>query len=298
MEANNWIRTYVIQILPALAFFVYIIGFAYYIVYYYQFGINIISYITLTEVLVSTLIPLLIVFGISMPYFVFKLSFRSTVKRYKIIFNDISTTIKKHIPCGKISEYYASDKRKFKLINKHFEHKERLNSYYSSVIVLSVMFSLTCVIIPLYIYMDIIKMGNKYFTIFILLLLIYPAINSYYRAYKKIRFDVVKNYHIISSLILVFIAILFCSIKLGIYHAQQDKQDSKRLFNISTINNLEYTDRDYNYIGECASAIFLYQNKNNNTIILNKTNIISSIYDTSLPSVFYEIKEELERNSK
>ena len=182
METNNWIRTYVIQILPALAFFVYIIGFAYYIVYYYQFGINIISYITLTEVLVSTLIPLLIVFLISMPFLVFKLGLRSILKRYNIFFKDISTAIKKYIPHNKFTEYYVLVKRKFKLINKHIEHKERINSYYSSVIGVSVFFSIICVIIPLYMYMDIIKVENKYFTIFILLLLIYPAINSYYRA--------------------------------------------------------------------------------------------------------------------
>ena len=53
MATQNWIKTYVIQILPVLALIVYIIGFAYYMVYYYQFGINITSYITLAEVLVT-----------------------------------------------------------------------------------------------------------------------------------------------------------------------------------------------------------------------------------------------------
>lgn len=38
-------------------------------VYYYQFGINITSYITLAEVLVSTLTPILIVVMLSLAFF-------------------------------------------------------------------------------------------------------------------------------------------------------------------------------------------------------------------------------------
>ena len=77
MATQNWIKTYVIQILPVLALIVYIIGFVYYMVYYYQFGINITSYITLAEVLVSTLTPILIVVMLSVAFISFIFVFLS-----------------------------------------------------------------------------------------------------------------------------------------------------------------------------------------------------------------------------
>lgn len=82
MATQNWIKTYVIQILPVLALIVYIIGFAYYMVYYYQFGINITSYITLAEVLVSTLTPILIVVMLSVAFFGLQFLSRVPQKRF------------------------------------------------------------------------------------------------------------------------------------------------------------------------------------------------------------------------
>ena len=82
MATQNWIKTYVIQILPVLALIVYIIGFVYYMVYYYQFGINITSYITLAEVLVSTLTPILIVVMLSVAFFGLQFLSRVPQKQY------------------------------------------------------------------------------------------------------------------------------------------------------------------------------------------------------------------------
>ena len=82
MATQNWIKTYVIQILPVLALIIYIIGFVYYMVYYYQFGINITSYITLAEVLVSTLTPILIVVMLSVAFFGLQFLSRVPQKRF------------------------------------------------------------------------------------------------------------------------------------------------------------------------------------------------------------------------
>lgn len=92
--------------------------------------------------------------------------------------------------------------------------------------------------------------------------------------------------------------ILFCSIRLGIFNANQDKQDSKRTFSISTVNNLEYTDERYNYIGECVNAIFLYQKEHSSTIILSKSNIVSIVYDMNPPRIYKQVIEDLEKNNK
>lgn len=298
MESNNWIKTYVIQILPALAFFVYIIGFAYYIVYYYQFGINVISYITLTEVLVSTLVPLTIVTVISVSLFSFNFIFRNAFKPYKIIFTSITKIIKRQIQDKKYTIYLRKIKNKLQLIDEHYKKKELEENHYSSVLWTSILFSIICGILPLYIYMDKIKVDNKSFIIIFLLSGIIFAINTYHKVYTRIKSDIVKFYHNIVSLIIVFITILFCSIRLGIHNAQHDKDNSKRIFCIYTVNNLEYTNKDYNYIGECGSAIFLYQKIMNNTIILNKANIVSSIYDTAPSNIYKELIEDFKKDSR
>ena len=51
-------------------------------VYYYQFGINITSYITLAEVLVSTLTPILIVVMLSVAFFGLQFLSRVPQKRF------------------------------------------------------------------------------------------------------------------------------------------------------------------------------------------------------------------------
>lgn len=55
---KHWIRAYVLQILPLVSIFIYILGFAFYIPYYYYYGINIISHISISEILILTFIPL------------------------------------------------------------------------------------------------------------------------------------------------------------------------------------------------------------------------------------------------
>jgi len=49
---------YVVEVLPILTLMIYIGGFAYYLPYYYVFGINIISYYSLTEVFINASLPL------------------------------------------------------------------------------------------------------------------------------------------------------------------------------------------------------------------------------------------------
>lgn len=277
MKSNNWIKTYVIQILPALALFVYIVGFAYYIVYYYQFGINIISYITLTEVLISTLIPFIFILTYSAIAFSMYFLFRSVFKRYICIFRRLMFpiyTLVLNISC--IKSVY----NKIKLIKQHYKEKERLESHYTSVFSVTISFILCSIVLPICIYMDKIIVEYKYFIIIMACSITFPALNKYIQRCRRIRFEIVKSYHIITSIIMVYLSILVCAVILGIYNAQKDKLISQKQFCILTINNNEYTSDKYCYVGECGNALFLYSFKDDRTIVLNRPNVVSIIYNT------------------
>ena len=290
METKNWIRTYVIQILPALAFFVYIIGFAYYIVYYYQFGINIISYITLNEVLVSTLVPFLFISTYSAVSFILYFIFRSVIKRYIYISKRIILfPLKCMLNINRVNLLYSKIKR----INRHFKEKERMESNYKSVLSVTISSIIFCIVIPLCIYMDKIVVEHKYFIIITLFSISFPAANRYMRECGKIRFEIVKSYHNIVSIIMLYLSILVCSIILGVYNARNDKLVSQKQFCILTINNSTYTNEKYRYVGECGNALFLYSIEDNRTIVLNRPNIVSIVYSTKSFDLYNNVIEDL-----
>lgn len=298
MESNTWIRTYVIQILPVLAFFIYIIGFAYYIVYYCYFGINIISYITLTEVLISTLVPVLFVVIISAISFVLSFISRTAIKQKNKILCKLRAWSKKHIHKNKYLKYIIQIRKRIELADGNIEKNDPLFNHCKNILGILCTFLIICIIMPLCIYIDVLNVEYKYIFITLLLSLGFLFLQIYIREYKKIRFMIVRNYCNMIAVILIFISTIFCSIRLGIYNAQCDKLISKQQFSISTTIGTKYTSDNYSYIGECGNAIFLFKKDENNTIILNRANIVSAIYRTEIPSFIDNVIEEIERFEK
>lgn len=43
MDTHNWFKSYVVQILPLIAYVIYMWGFAYYVAFYHEFWLNIIN---------------------------------------------------------------------------------------------------------------------------------------------------------------------------------------------------------------------------------------------------------------
>lgn len=295
MMTQNWIKTYVIQILPALALIVYIIGFAYYMVYYYQFGINITSYITLTEVLISTLTPILIVIILSATFFAGHLLFRIPIN---LFCHDFAKLRSKSLIVNKLLSMVRHLKHEIRLNDKQFEQKNNKISFYGPLLILSLQFVVFSIVIPFNIYTGTIEVKYKYFWIVALLMFGFPCVGAYLRWYKKTRFQFVKFYCNVASAIILFISILICTTLLGIYNANLDKQNNEQRFNITMQNNVEYTDLIYNYIGECGSAIFLYNRQNESTVVINRANLVSLIYYNKKDNIYKRVIEDFMEMTK
>lgn len=63
---KNWIKAYIVDILPCIAGLVYILAIVYNIAYFSVFGINVINYLTLSEMIMSIIEPLIFVIIITL----------------------------------------------------------------------------------------------------------------------------------------------------------------------------------------------------------------------------------------
>ena len=63
---KNWIKAYIVDILPCIAGLVYILAIVYNIAYFSVFGINVIHYLTLSEMIMSIIEPLIFVIIITL----------------------------------------------------------------------------------------------------------------------------------------------------------------------------------------------------------------------------------------
>ena len=298
MATQNWIKTYVIQILPVLALIVYIIGFAYYMVYYYQFGINITSYITLAEVLVSTLTPILIVVMLSVAFFGLQFLSRVPQKRFLYEFKKLRNIKIQNACINKVLSIIHRCKRKKRVINKYYDQKDAKESFHRELLSIPIVFVISSIIIPFNIYIGAIETKYKYFWIVVLLMLCFPYAGLYLRSYRKVRFRIVKVYHNLVAAIILFISILTCMVLLGVYNANLDKKSNEQRFHITMQNSVEYTDQDYNYIGECGSAIFLYNRENESTVVLNMANLMSIVYYNKRDNIYTRTVEEFMKMSQ
>lgn len=295
MATQNWIKTYVIQILPVLALIVYIIGFAYYIVYYYQFGINITSYITLTEVLVSTLTPILVAIIISAFFFSCQILFRVPKGIIRIFFIKLKTEPTSKILSEKFVDTLLLFRRKLLLSNRKNAEKNKRNNYQKFLLSIVVMFIIIFICIPYSIYVGKIEVQYKYYWITILLTLCLPYIGYYLHYYRQMRFQTARHFHNFTTSVILSISVLIFIVNLAVYNAEQDKQDGELKFKILASDNIEYTNRNYNYIGECAAAIFLYNRIDESTLILNTSKLSSIVLYNKRCSIYTKAVEEFKK---
>lgn len=298
MINQNWIKAYVVQIFPLLALFVYIIGFAYYIVYYHQFNINITSYITLSEVLVSTLTPILLVTALSAFCGIILFFFRSSLK---MTFRDVRRVkrwLKGNAIVKKILALLQLLKCNFKLKNRKIKIENTFFSKINCLLCIPILIVIVSIVIPYCMYIDIIAVQHKYVWIILLILFSFSFVRSYRIAYKKINSDLVKNYCNISSVAIIIVSILTCMILLGIYNAEQDKKDGKLKFRITALNKYEYTDLNYVYIGECNSAVFLYNKKDKSTLVLNTVGLAEVVYYDQKDNIYTKVIDDISRLNK
>ena len=189
-------------------------------------------------------------------------------------------------------------KRKKRVINKYYDQKDAKESFYRDLLFIPIVFVISSIIIPFNIYIGAIETKYKYFWIVVLLMLCFPCAGLYLRSYRKVRFRIVKVYHNLVAAIILFISILTCMALLGVYNANLDKKSNEQRFHITMQNSVEYTDQDYNYIGECGSAIFLYNRENESTVVLNMANLMSIVYYNKRDNIYTRTVEEFMKMSQ
>ena len=182
--------------------------------------------------------------------------------------------------------------------NKYYDQKDAKESFYRDLLSIPIVFVISSIIIPFNIYIGAIETKYKYFWIVFLLMLCFPCAGLYLRSYRKVRFRIVKVYHNLVAAIILFISILTCMALLGVYNANLDKKSNEQRFHITMQNSVEYTDRDYNYIGECGSAIFLYNRENESTVVLNMANLMSIVYYNKRDNIYTRTVEEFMKMSQ
>lgn len=117
-------------------------------VYYYQFGINITSYITLAEVLVSTLTPILIVVMLSVAFFGLQFLSRVPQKRFLYEFKKLRNIKIQNACINKVLSIIHRCKRKKRVINKYYDQKDAKESFHRDLLSIPIVFVISSIIIP------------------------------------------------------------------------------------------------------------------------------------------------------
>lgn len=277
METRSWLKAYIIQVIPIISFVVYIIGFTYYLAYYYHFGVNIISFITLQEVLVSTFIPISGVILLSLMYYACAVITRNAQKNSKMA---IKLLLRRLLPNRKGS--------KRKLPPKQEEHRHKLNLMMSPF-----GFAAFAMIIPYYIYTDGTDIKHQYTVMIFSMMFSSIFISMYMREYAKLRFSMQRFYYNASAISVVAIATIATTIYTAYHNAEMATRENNTKFCVMTEDKSQYTDRTHTYIGECANAVFLYDKETESTLVLNMEHITGIVYKEKQSSVYIDIMKDL-----
>lgn len=277
---NNWIKTYVIQILPAISIIVYILGFTYSLTYYYEFGINILSYITFDEVLVSSLIPIAFIIIINMINLVTLLLISPGIRLLK---REVKKNINKYKNNKRINRIISQ----FNIWKKNFKIRRKYNTI-AHAFAFSIVTALSCIIIPYLIYTDYIYIEKyKYYILAITSVAYSSCITMYIIKKEYFRFVIIRNIVLTFTFSVNFICLIIVIILTAHYNAEKDKIATKNIdYEIITENGINYNNEKYNYINDCSNAIFLYERSTKETIIIPSNHILS-IRHKGINKTFY-----------
>jgi|GEM_PF-2478501 len=256
---------------PLLTLGIYIIGFIYFVVYYFRFDINIVTFASLTDILLSMLSFAVIV---SLFLFIIDVCLRTlitifigspTLKSYdNIKFDELSEPVKKEIgssilqPFNNISLDWLSEPVKKSITQKHEKKMSKIKIVIGAIIALALWFT---------------NIGYISIIMFMILLVL-----SMYNITKSSNKDIVYKEAVnILLLMLVLIITIFSAFTMSndVVEKERDfyaksikfKVDGK---NYSTMKN--DTDR-YNFIGETSNYIFLYDLKYKGSLIFQKSSL-------------------------
>lgn len=252
MDSQNWFKSYVVQILPLIAFVIYIWGFAYYVAFYREFGLNIINYISLNEVFVSALVPIVCVTALMLWVVTVDLLFPH-------VFNTFSWRNKKKVVKFKMTVEKANEK----MDNSSGRTPMRKLNSLSFLFIISV-----CLCAGVYCF-DEISLKWKFWSIIIFLLILLACVRDYYKASKKVSPIIIRKLFP-KNVAAVILTVLIVSFFVGYSDAERLKHNEGKNFSMTFIDGQLVTADDMKYVGETYSTIFLYDPVNDETNIVNK----------------------------
>lgn len=260
MDIQNWIKSYVIQVIPIITFCVYVLGFSYYIPYYYFFGINILSYVTLSEVLVAAFVPILLCLIIAaLCKSMFTLYVNNLYPYLTHAYEEIVRLLPLNVYCLNC-----------KLLKNKFGLKFRLKAFRIVTMaiflgVIALIENIECEYVIKIKILIIVTIGVVAYILWALSW--YSKIPS-----KKIKF---VNYVITGSI--VGIGMIVSLICLGISDAKSIKTENNRIFEIVMADGRRYNSKCYNFIGESQASFFIYRKSDQTTLILNREYVTNTV---------------------
>lgn len=255
MDFQNWIRSYVIQVIPLISLILYVMGFCYYIAYYAVFGINIISYITLSEVLVAAFIPISLCVILGLFYVIL----------YGISFHAIVKSINKDRRLKSFSKKLKNILAK-KRENIPFSKQLKVKLYSILIFMIG--------IIMLILFLDCDIYSKRIILIGCGILLILSTYDDI-RFYNKIRFKRIRQTCCGLTFSIVGTGLVFVLVVLGIIEGKSIQIEKPQYFEATLTDGSRLSSQEYVFIGETATAVFIYERETNISIILNKDNVVS-----------------------
>ena len=257
MDSKNWLRSYVIQVIPLISLVIYVLGFSYYLAYYGILGINIISYITLSEVLISSFVLVIICsIFVFLFYSIFEVYFQRSIKE-----------LDRKIPQKPLHKISIVLRRLLSKIQSKSLRK-RLGGYICTVVASNAM------LIWLIYKTNLGDINNR--------VLLLPVILAYvscmvdiYRHYRLLPIYRIRNFYYTITCCIIVIGLIASLIVLGIRDGNSITIEEPDFFELSLSNDQKLNFKQYSYIGDTASTIFLYDRQNSKSVIINREHVIS-----------------------
>ena len=301
---TNWLKAYVIEVLPCMSLALYALALIYNIAFYSVFNINILSHVTLSELLLCIIEPILVV------------SIYSVIVLFLFyVFNTFPNKGLKILGARSKNDRYTNYKLQRKLVfltgyvikikKMDIKTKKLRKEILETILVLCVLFFIFVVSFLLFKNKEIVEntdfgLDKATFGLtfpitllcFLYLVIIYislpisfkiPEILTEYlkRICKEWAFLIIMSYFIYA--ILIFFT---SGIESGNYYQENNRVE----FEIKTTDGTVYNNSMYSYIGQTNERIFLREKKTDRNVILNSKTFLYSKFDGKVAPISIFVK--------
>lgn len=260
---TNWIKVYVVDILPFLSLAVYLLGLVYMEAFYSSFGVNIFDYVGIGPSISAIIEPLLFVAFFCV---IFAMSLDANYGPRK---KNHSLGKSKKILKSKWKIQLSSWIKKLR--EKVIENEEKREKNYASnffymlrdsISVLFLLFILTII--------------SKYIPEVLLVLHMWPILGLFFITLSFAIFKMVPTKYLkISFFVTYYISLLYFMVILGWYSAQAVSVE-KQSFAIEMVNGTKYTDEDYIFISHVGDIDLLMRRCDEEVIFVKSNNVVQS----------------------